>query len=149
DADRALRVPAEFQLAELHVESVVKHEASDERTAFAEGELQDFGGLDATDDAGQYAKNTTFGATGHHSRRRRFGIETAIARSAEVRRKDAGLAFESENGAVDVRLLQQHAGVVGEVTGREVVRAVDDDVVVFDDVEGVLAADARIVDDDF
>ena len=148
-ADGALRIAAQFQFAELHVERVEQQQAADERSAFAERELQNFRGLDAADDAGQHAEHAAFRATRHHAGRRRFGIKTAIARPAQMRREHAGLAFEAENGAVDVRLLEQHAGVVGEIARREIVRAVHDDVVWADDFERVFAGDAGVVDDDF
>ena len=60
-------------------------------------------------------------------------------------REDAGLAFEAEDRAVDVRLAQEHAGVVDQVARREVVRAVDDDVVVLQDLERVGAGEHGVV----
>ena len=47
-----------------------------------------------------------------------------------------------------MRLAQQDAGVVDEVARREVVRAVDDDVVVADDIEGVARVERHVVADD-
>src|SRR5208282_5091667 len=70
-------------------------------------------------------------------------------RPAEVRRKHAGLAFESEDRAIDIWLLEQHAGVVGEIAGREIVRPVHDDVVGPDEVERIFRRDAGVVDYDF
>ena len=65
-----------------------------------------------------------------------------------MRGEAARLAFETENGAVDVRLfLREHAGVVREIARGEIVRAVDDDVVRANDVESVLAGETRIVKD--
>src|SRR5262249_17316897 len=57
-------------------------------------------------------------------------------------------AVQAEDAAVDVRLAQQHAGVVDQVAGREVVGAVDDDVVGPEDVQGVGAGEARLVEID-
>ena len=79
---------------------------------------------------------------------RGFGIETAVARPAQVRRKEAGLAFKAENGAVHVRLPEEHASVVGEVTGGKVVRAVHDDVVGAEEFEGVFTGEAGVVKHD-
>ena len=126
-----------------------KQQPADERSAFAERELQNFRRLDAADDAGQHAEHAAFRATRHHARRRRFGIKAAITRPAQMRRKHAGLAFETENRAIDIRLFEQHAGVVGQIARREIIRAVHDDVVGPDDVERVFGGDARVVDDDF
>ena len=147
-AEGALGVAPELEFAELHVQRVEQEQAVEERSALAEDELQNLGGLDEADDAGQHAEHAALGAARDRAGRRRFGIEAAIARPAQVRREDAGLAFEAEDGAIHVRLPEQHAGVVGEVAGGEVVRAVHDDVVGADDVEGVLAGEAGVVQDD-
>lgn len=63
-------------------------------------------------------------------------------------REEAGLALKAEDGAVHVGLAEQDAGIVGEVTGGEIVSAVHDDVVRAEDLEGVLAGKARVVQDD-
>src|ERR1017187_8823256 len=147
-ADGALRVAAEFQFAELHVERVEQQQSPDERTALADGELQNFRRLDAADNAGQHAEHPAFRAAWHHAGRRRFGIKTAVTRPAEMRRKHAGLALETENRAVNIGFLEQHARVVREIARREIVRAVHDDVVGPDEVEGVFGRDAGVVDDD-
>ena len=66
-----------------------------------------------------------------------------------MRSKDAGLAFETEDRTVNVRFLQQHTGVVGQVTSGEIISAIHDDVVFGNDIHGVLAADTRFMDYDF
>ena len=65
-----------------------------------------------------------------------------------MRGENAGLAFEAEDRAIDVWLLEDDAGVIGQVTRWEVVRAVHDDVVLGDDFEGVFAGEPRIVEND-
>ena len=95
---------------------------------------------------GQHAEHAALGAARHQSRRRRLGVEAAVAGpflGVEHRR----LALEPEDAAVDVRLAQQHAGVVHQVAGREVVGPVDDDVVVPDDLERVLGREPGLVPD--
>src|SRR5205814_8913090 len=96
-AERTERVFAELELAELHIERVEQEQTADERTPFAQRDFQDLRGLDTADDARQHTEHAAFGATGHHARRRWFGIEAAITRPAQVRREDAGLAFEAED----------------------------------------------------
>ena len=54
-----------------------------------------------------------------------------------MRGKNAGLAFEAEDGAIDVGFFEQDARVVCQVTRREIVRAVHDDVVLRQDIERV------------
>ena len=63
-----------------------------------------------------------------------------------MRRKEyRRLPVEAEDRAVDVRLLQQHAGVVGQVARREVVGAVDDDIVGREDRQCVGRGQPRLV----
>src|SRR6185369_17129167 len=57
-------------------------------------------------------------------------------------------SLEAVDGGVDVRLPQQHAGVVDQVAGGEVVRPVRDHVVVAEDLKGVRGGEARLVGDD-
>ena len=104
--------------------------------------------MDDADHARQYAQHATLGAARDGARGRGLWIEAAIARPPEVRRKEAGLAFEAKDGAVHVWLAEQHAGVVREVTGGEVVRAVHHDVVGAQDLKGVVAGEAGLVKDD-
>src|SRR5262245_61969574 len=73
----------------------------------------------------------------HRAGRRRLGEEAAVAGTAPSV-EDGRLALEAEDRAVDVRLPEHHAGVVREVARGEVVRAVHDDVVGAEDLEGVL-----------
>ncbi len=57
-----------------------------------------------------------------------------------------GLAFEAEDRAIHIRFAQQHAGVVHQVAGGEVVGAIADDVVRTHDVECVLTAEGGFVE---
>src|SRR5208283_421975 len=75
--------------------------------------------------------------------RRRLRIQAAIARPILVS-KHRGLAFEAKNGAIHVRLLQQYAGVVHQVACRKIVSAVDNDVVILQDVQCILAREAGV-----
>ena len=109
----------------------------------AQNQLDGFGGLDHADQARQNAEHAAFGARGNQARRRRLGIEAAIARPV-LGREHAGLAFETENRAVDVRFASQHAGVVDQVAGWEIVGAVGDDVVFAEDVQRVFARESSV-----
>ncbi len=127
-ADGAVGVLAQPHLVEGHRGRVVEQQAADERLAHAQDELDGLGGLDGPDRARQHTQHAALGATGHQARRRRLREETAVARALfgiEHRR----LPLETEDAAVDVGLAQQHAGVISQITRREVVGAVDDDVV--------------------
>ena len=60
----------------------------------------------------------------------------------------AGLAVEAVDGAPHVRLALEHAGVVDQVAGGEVVGAVDHQVVVPDQLAGVLRRQPGLVQGD-
>src|SRR5262245_48154172 len=144
-AHRAARVAANLEFLELHLESVIEHEPADERRAFAQDNLDRLGRLDAADEAGEYAQDASFSAARHFARRRRLGIQAAIAWS-RGRREYRRLAIEAKDAAVDVRLLEQHAGIVDQIARREVVGAVDDDVVGLEKLQGVGRAQPRLVE---
>src|SRR5205814_5854161 len=76
----------------------------------------------------------------------RRGVKTAIARTV-ARIEDRDLPLEAEDRAEDVRLAEDRAGVVDEIACREVVGAVEDDVVVAKDVERVVGGQDDVVCD--
>ena len=61
--------------------------------------------------------------------------------------KHRGVTVELVDTAVDVRLAGQHAGVVHQVPCREIVAAVDDDVVILDDLHDVVGHEAGFMED--
>src|SRR3989441_5237652 len=139
----AVRVLLQLELPELELERVEQHQTADERVPGTEDQLDGLQRLDGADDPGKHAEHAALGARRHESRRRRFGVQAAVARAlcgVEHRR----LPLEAENRAVHVRLPEQHAGIVYEVAGREVVGPVRHDVELADDVEGVLRGEARL-----
>src|SRR2546430_14873971 len=96
-------------------------QASNEGLTCSEDELDRLHRLDRADDAREDAEHAAFGTRRDESRRRRLRVQTAVTGpplGVEHRR----LTLESEDRAVDVRLVEQHASVVHEVTGPGVVR---------------------------
>ena len=143
-AHRAVRILPQLQLAEAHPQRVVDQEAADQRLADAGDQLDRLGRLDHADDARQHAEHAAFGAARHQPGRRRLGIQAAIAR-AVLGREHRRLPLEPEDAAVGVRLAEQHAGVVRQVARREVVGAVEDDVVGLEQLQRVLRRQRRLV----
>lgn len=141
-ADRAMGVGSDVQFAEPCGQGVNDHQAPDERLADAEDEFECFRGLERADQPGQDTEDPRFGAVGHRARRRRFGEEATVTRTSGVRREHTGLPFEAQDRAVDVGFLQEHAGVVHQIAGDEVIRAVDHPVIATDEFEGVPAVEA-------
>ena len=64
------------------------------------------------------------------------------------RREDRSLAVEPEDRPVHVGFPEQHASVVHKVSGRKIVGAIDDDVVILEDLKGVRAIDRMLVETD-
>ena len=102
----------------------------------------------------QHAQHAALGARGDHARRRRLGVEAAVAGRValpvgplEGRPEHRGLPVEPVDRAPHVRLLQEVRRVVDHVARGEVVGAVDDQVVVGEDPQHVVVVEALVVDD--
>src|SRR4029077_5597818 len=78
-ADRAVRVAAQLQVAELHLEAVVGHEPADERVPLAENELDGLRGLERPDDPAEDAEDARLLAARREVGRRRLRVEAAVA----------------------------------------------------------------------
>src|ERR1700712_3597687 len=78
-ADRAGLVLAQLERAEGHLERVVHQEATNQRVALAEDQLEHLGGLHDADDARQDAQYASLGAGRREVRRRRLRVEAAVA----------------------------------------------------------------------
>src|SRR5712692_7613757 len=135
-AHRAVRIFAQLEFAEFHSESIKEQQASDEIVAAAENQLDRFHRLDGADDSGQDTENATFRAGRDKPRRRRFGIEAAVAWTIG-HAENSGLSFEPENRAIHVWLSEQNARVVDEVPSGKIVSPIDDDVKVLEKFERV------------
>src|SRR4029077_7748676 len=122
-ADRAIRILLQLELPKLQLQGVEQDQASEGGLTRSQDELDRPHRLDRADDAREDAEHAAFGTRGNQSGRWRLRVETAVARPAlgvEYRR----LTLEAKNRAVDVRLVEQHACIVHEVAGREVIGAV-------------------------
>ena len=133
--------------AERLLERVVREEATGKRVAETEDELDRLERLDRADDAGQHAEHAGLGAGRSELGGRRLGHHAPVARP-DVRMEHRRLTLEPEDRSVDDRDALLERRVVQEVARREVVGAVDDDVVAVDDVEHVARVEPRVVRDD-
>ena len=132
-ADRAGRVALERDLPELHAQGVVGEKTVGQQVTLGQQELDRLGGLDGAQDAGQHADHPGLGTGGDGVLGRRLGKDAAVA--GRFPRPDGhGLAVELQDAAMGVGVAGQYAGVVDQELGGEVVGAVDDKVVVGDDV---------------
>src|SRR5262245_1374364 len=145
-AHRAQRIARTLELAELHPQRVEVQLAPRQRLALAEQHLDRLGRLQRADHTAQHAEHARLLAGRRHVRGRRLRVVAAVAGTLE-RQERGHRALEPIDAAVDQRLAQLQRRVVDQVARREVVRAVDDHVVVLDDVEDVRRIEARLVPD--
>ena len=143
-AHRALGIAPQLQFAEPHRQRIIEHQPADQRLADAQDQLHGLGGLNQPDRSGQNAEHPAFGAAWNQAGRWRLRIQAAIAGAAGIR-EDRGLTLEAEDGSVHVRLLKQHARVVHQIARREVIGSIHHDVVVFQNLERVLAGERNFV----
>jgi len=97
-------------------ERVVGQEPPDQGLAHPDQELDGLRRLDHADHAWEHAQDPGLASAGHEPRRRRRRVQAPIAR-ALVGGEDRGHALELEDGAVDIGLARQVAGVVDEIAG--------------------------------
>src|SRR5580658_4709813 len=142
-AERAIGIFAQLELAEAHGERVEEQQTAHERFTDSDDELQRFCRLNRADDSRQHAEDAALGARGYQAWRRGLGIQAAIAGAIGIT-EDGYLAFEAKNGAVDIGFAEEHGRVVDEIARGEIVGAVHDDVVIFQNVERVFAGEMRL-----
>src|SRR6266542_982924 len=136
-ADRALRVLANADVLEGQLQRVVDEQPPDQRVADAGDELDRLVGLDRADRGAEHAEHAALGAGGNHAGRGRLGVQAAVARPV-LGPEHARLPVETIDRAPHVGLALEHAGVVDQIAGGEVVRTVDHQVVRSDDLAGVV-----------
>src|SRR5206468_1205707 len=143
-ADGAVGIALQPQRPELIGQRIDHQQPSDQGIANAEQQFDGLVRLKETDDAGQDAERAGFVTARGELGRRWLGEYAAIAGSVEGL-EDADLAIEAEDAAVHDGLLQEHAGIVDQVAGREVVATVDDQIVVLEDVDDVVPRQAGLI----
>jgi hypothetical protein len=136
-ADGAGGIAAELEFAEAGAEGVRMEKAAEEGFAVLGEELDGFGGLEGADESGEDAKDAGGIAVGHGAGSGGDGKHAAVTRSPKVGSEDANLSFELMDRAVDEGFFQPNAGVAGEVAGGEVVAAIENEVVVRGNCQGV------------
>ena len=148
---RRARVLADPHRPVGHLQGVVDHQPTQQRLADPGDQLDRLVHHDRADRRAQHAQHAALGARRNHAGGRRLGVEVAVVEPLPVRRvlpEHRRLALEPEDRAPHVRLAQQHGGVVDQVAGGEVVGAVQDQVVVPEDVEHVRRVEPHLVQPD-
>ena len=83
--------------------------------ARAKDELDDFGGLDEANNAGENAKHAAFGAAGDQTRGWRFGVQAAVA-GAATRCEHRELPFKPEDARMHDGDPELHRGIVERIS---------------------------------
>src|SRR5688572_5575392 len=135
-AGRAVFAPGSLERFEGHGESVIDEQAPHKRLADSQQKLHGFSRLDQADNTRKDAQDSSLIATRREIRRGRLWIQASEA-WADVRDESRHLTVEAEDAAVKHGLFQKDGCVVHQVCRRKVIRAADDDVVVFEDVEDI------------
>ena len=143
---RPLGIGPELELPKLHAQGIKEEQPAAQGGADTGDDFHGLGGLNHPNDSGEYAHHAALGAGRNHARRRWLGEEVAVVRALGIQVEHRGLAFKTEDRAVHVGFAEQHAGVVHQVTGREVVGAVANDVVTPNDLEGVVTGERCFVE---
>src|SRR6202050_793622 len=146
-ADRAFRILFDFEdpyvvAARERIE--INHPA-DQRLARAEQKLDRLERFYRSDKAWQRAEHSRLRARRRHVGWCGLGIEASIAGDAFIGLGKCGVAREGEDGAIDQRLLREHARIVDQIASRKIVAAIDDDVVILDYVHHVFRREPDLV----
>src|ERR1700722_17853254 len=126
-AHRAIRILAQLQFAELHSQRIEQQQPADETVTPPENQLDRLHRLNRSDDSREHTEHAALSARRHKSRRRRLGIEAAVARTIR-HAKHSNLPLKPKNRSVNVRLAEQNARIVYEIPRRKIIGSVDDDV---------------------
>src|SRR5439155_21024062 len=95
--------------------------------------------------AWKHAAHTCLRAIPNRAWRRRLRKQATIAWSAEKRRKYSRLTVEAKNRSVNVWLLRENTHVVRQIAGWKIIRAVDNHVVIRDNLECILTREPAFV----
>ena len=148
-AEGAVGITFDFDLAEGAAEGAVVNEAAQWWGADFGEELDRFHGLEAADDSWEHAEDTCVTSGGNGSFRGRLRKEAAVAGAAEVGGEDGDLSLELENGSMDEGFFEKEGGVVCCEAGGEIIGAVEEGIVILEEVEGVFGSEASGVEGDF
>src|SRR5699024_10015370 len=108
-----------------------------------------FNGLDGADDTGQHAQYACLCTAGNQPGGRGLRKQVPVvgpAGSLSVHIVENGnLPFELENGAVDIRFVEHHAGIIDQVARGEVVGAVSYHIVIPDNFQRIFTGQPRLM----
>ncbi len=146
-AQRTLRTFRNLDLTKTACLCIVVKEPIGDGRSNSNDQFEHLCGLDGPDHTGKHADHASFLATGHDASGGR-GFEYATITCCFFWKNGEYASFKSKNGSVDERPIRKITGVINEEFRRKVVCAINDDVVVFDNVDGVVRVETLLKWDD-
>ena len=128
-AEVAARIFRTGHFPELHLQGVINEQSIRQGFPNPEDFLDRLGCLKDADRSGQHAQHASFLAVRHESGRRRLRVEASVAGIAFVGLDGGQLALKPEDAAGDERPLGEVTGVIQQESRREIVGAIQDDVI--------------------
>lgn len=146
-AEGAVDIASGFDFSKGHIQSIIHKQSALESPSFAENDLESFDCLDGPDGSGDTAEHPSLLAVGNRSRRRWLAENAAVAGSFSW---DDGshLAVKAEDGPMNQRFSRHNTGVVYQKACGKVVGTVNDDIIIFDEIENVFRGKPEIVGND-
>lgn len=148
-AERAAGVEGEFKALELVMEKVTGEQLAGKADADSGQKFDRFGGHQTAAKAGEDAEDACFITIGDAACIRSFGEKAAITGEGGAGIEEGDLGGKLVDGAKYQGPLGKKTGVVGEIAGGEIVRAVDDESVGLDQLPGIVELKTLLQSDDF
>ena len=127
---------------------MVDEKLTDEGLPFLQDDLNRLRGLNQSDLPGHNSQDTCFVSAGDETGRRGLRKEATQTGTSSLGEEDAGLPLKLEATSINKRFTRKKGGIVHQVLRREVVRSIDDDVVVRKDPKGILRRQTLLISDD-
>ena len=141
----ALRASLGFELALFEREQVDQHEFVLDLAGQVQQQLQCLQRLQRAQDAGDRTQHTCFCTVSDDTIASGFGPQTAQTSAVEIRAIGLQLTLVLIHAREDGRALRLHGCVVHEELGREIVAALDDEIIAFQQRHGVRGSDAIVL----
>jgi hypothetical protein len=87
---------------------------------------------------GYNSQDTCLVSAGNQTWRRWFWKETTQTGSPLFWIEDTGLPFELENASINIRFPSKKSGIIHQILRWEIVRSINDDIVVLKNLESIL-----------
>ena len=111
---------------------MVHQELADQGFSFFQNQLDGLCSLNQSHLPGYNSQDACFVSAGDQPWRGRFRKETTQARPPLFWEKNTGLAFKLKDASINIRFPREERSVVDEILRREIIRSIDDDIVLLE-----------------